>query len=213
MITARRSNGITGQTETSARGGIDVLERKTGVTNERVDLTEERGTERTEAETRELMQRNLERLMNYDRFSENQAAEKAAVKTEEPVKETPAPIKAAVSTDDDIRPTSTTMQFGDGDTSKVYNDLERSKENQSYKLNGKGKLVVALYALVVAVILALITVNTGVLKSLDNDIAALNTAYATNLQSVAMQNAEIESISSEAHIIEIAENDYGMIIK
>lgn len=213
MITARRSNAITGQTDTSARGGLDVLERK-AVASEKI--AETRMTEdsvRSEAATREIMQQNLERLMNYDRFSENQAEERAALKTEEPVQDAQAPVNAAVSTDDDIRPTSTTMQFGDGDTSKVYNDLEKSKASESYKLNGKGKLVIALYALVVAVILALIVVNTGVLKSLDRDIAALKTEYAASLRSVAAQQAEIETISSVSHIAEIAENEYGMIIK
>ena len=212
MITTRRSSGYEGYSEISSRGGTDVLERP------RTSFAENTApeTEMSEAAVRENMQRNLDRLMNYDRYSEIQA-EEAAIKTEEPVretvvKETVKPAVVAVS-DDDIRPTSTTMQFGDGDTSKVYNDLERSKEaHGSYRLNGKGKLVVALYALVVTVILALIVLNTGVLKTLDREIAELDSVRAAAMQKVAEQTAEIEYISSDAYIIEKAE-DLGMIIK
>ena len=104
------------------------------------------------------------------------------------------------------------MQFGDGDVSQVYNDLEKSKEHkESYKLNGKGKLVVALYALAVTVILALIVLNTGLLKALDGQVSALTATYAEKSASLAAQTAEIEAISSDAYITELAENEFGMI--
>lgn len=225
MITARRNNVSDSSSETSARGGIDVLERRSAF-----DVTEtdkvSAPERRSEDEERDLRRKNLDRIMNYDRYAAIQAEERAAVKVEEPVtgfapektatrveepKTAVAPEKATAK--EDITPTSTTMQFGDGDTSKVYNDLERSKESQGYKLNAKGKLVLVLYSLVVAVILALIVINTGVLKSLDRDISALNVAYIESSVKVAAQASEIESISAESHIVEIVENEYGMIIR
>ena len=198
MITTRR-NGYEVANDSSARGGIDVLERSYANVNSVAATTE------SDEQARAKMQENLDRLMNYDRYAEIEAEEQA-VKTEL-VEE---PVKA--HTDDDIRPTSTTMQFGDGDVSQVYNDLEKSKERkESYKLNGKGKLVVALYALAVTVILALIVLNTGLLKALDGQVSALTATYAEKSASLAAQTAEIEAISSDAYITELAENEFGMI--
>ena len=69
------------------------------------------------------------------------------------------------------------------------------------------------YALVVTVILALIVLNTGVLRSLSKDIAALDATYKAQVSAVAEQQAEIAEISSDAYISEIAENEYGMVLR
>lgn len=203
MITTRRSEAFGSITADNYRGGVDVLERQSAINVE---------TEREESleEKKARMQRNLDRLMNYDRYAEMQREE--AAMAEEKERET---VAEANLSEDDIRPTSTTMQFGDGDISSVYNDMERSKESEGhgYKLNSKGKLVVALYALVVTVILALIVLNTGVLKALAAEVNALNANLAEKSAILAEREAVIEEISSDYHVIEMAENEYDMIFR
>ena len=198
MITTRRSNGL--QTE-STRGGLDLLER------EAVNY-EQTAPERVESmdEAKARMQRNLDKLLNYDRYSEMEA-EKSAV-----IEDAPQMREAAYS-DEDIRPTTTTTQFIDGDP-QIFNDAAKSKsdEHVGYKLNAKGKVVVVLYALVVAVILALIALNTGVLRTLSADVNSLSATYAAKTAAIEQQNAIIAEISSPSHISEIAENQLGMVL-
>lgn len=203
MITARRSDGFTSNEK--ARGGVDLLER-----------TPARDAEETPARTESMeeakarMQRNLDRLLNYDRYSEIES-DKADVIEETAATEEKTRIRDY--SDEDIRPTTTTTQFIDGDP-QIFNDAEKSKEQRrgAYKLNAKGKLVVTLYALVVTVILALIVLNTGVLKSLSKEVAALNETYKAEASLVAAQVSEISEISSPEHIIPLAE-DFGMVLR
>ena len=209
MVTARRSVGINefADTQNTTKGGVGLLERK--VPASYAEFTEAKPVEKESIdEARERMQRNLDRLLNYDK-PEVQKAE--AVVASEVVEEVQAPVAFS---DEDIRPTSTTMQFGDGDIDQMYKEMNRqqSQEEQgSYRLNGKGKLAVVLYSLAVAVILALIFINTGVLASL----SSVNEAKAAELsgkEATLMElNAEIESISDKDYIISLAENQYGMI--
>lgn len=128
--------------------------------------------------------------------------------------EEPAPvIEPSFTEESDIRPTSTTMQFGEGEADNVYNDLTKTRENakSSYKLNAKGKIVVALYAVAVMVILALIVLNTGVLASIKSN----NSALAQNITELSGQYEEligrIEEVSSDEYVSDVAENIYNMI--
>ena len=203
MITTRRSNGF--DTTESARGGVDVLERRASIVSESAPEREE-----SMEETKARMQRNLDRLLNYDRYSEMEA-ENAAVISDAPAEEQ---TETVAMSDEDIRPTTTTTQFIDGDP-QIFNDANRSKEEHksAYRLNAKGKLVVVLYALVVTVILALIVLNTGVLKALAKDIATLDESYRVQAAAVSAQKTEIAEISSDAHIAQVAETELGMILR
>ena len=198
MITTRRQERYS-TTDNSVRGGVDLLERE--MSYEPVAPAREESMEEAKAR----MQRNLDRLLNYDRYSEMEA-EEAAVIEDAPQEE----IKAY--SDEDIRPTTTTTQFIDGDP-QIFNDAEKSKTERksSYKLNGKGKLIVAMYALVITVILALIVLNTGVLKALARDVAALDATYSARVSELTAQNAEIARLSSEERIIEVATHEYDMV--
>ncbi len=149
-------------------------------------------------QARERMQKNLDKLLNYDRYAEQVA---------EPVAEVQS------FTDDDITPTSTTMQFGNGDLDTMYQERAKAenKEKEGYYLNSKGKVVIALYALAVTIIMALIVLNTGILAKLSN-------TYETKAQALNQKAAEysaivdnIDSISSNDYVIEYAQNELGMI--
>ena len=201
MLTTRRQNETTDYADYSARGGVTLLER-------RAAFREEETTESTP----ESRRRNLLNLLNYDnpeKLEEVASSRTEAVETVAEVAQAPA------LNDEDIRPSSTTMQFGEGKTDQILNDLKRSREEEktSYKLNGKGKLVVVLYALVVTVILALIVLNTGVLTALAGNVSSLSAELADKTQAVAAQRTEIERISSADYVSDIAENDYGMELR
>ena len=208
MITTRRSEGNTinaYESETS-KGGVALLERK--------EVATVAPAEDTEARAR--MQDNLEKLLNYDRYSEIQdsvATIEAPVQELEQVVEMVNLEQQRAFADEDIRPTSTTMQFGDGDIEKLRMDMRKEEEQQtgSYRLNGKGKLVVVLYSLVVTVILALIAVNSGVLASLSNTTQAKAVEYQSKVATYNALQSEIESITSTEHIIDVATGEYGMI--
>ena len=199
MITTRRQDGNT-DTDNSVRGGVNLLER------EAVSINAAPAREESMEEAKARMQRNLDRLLNYDRYSEIEAEEKAAVIEDAPEAETKA------YSDEDIRPTTTTTQFIDGDP-QIFNDAEKSKTERksSYRLNGRGKLIVAMYALVVTVILALIVLNTGVLKSLAREVSALDATYTARISALNAQNAEIARLASEERVISVATTDYNMV--
>ncbi len=213
MVNTMRDEKTTSYT--AQRGSaIELLERKAPSYSA---ITEEKREESYE-QAKERMQRNLDKLLNYDRYSEVgyvQDIEKASVVTpekEEAIEEVVSPVAFS---DEDIKPTTTTLQFGDGEVDKVYDDMQRQKESQksSYRLNGKGKLVVVLYSLAVTVILALIVLNTGVLASLKSG----NEAKARVIQDMASEyqtlTDKIESISSDEYVIDIAEKDPQLIKK
>jgi hypothetical protein len=155
------------------------------------------------------MQENLARLMNYDRYSE-EIVDSVATET---IEEVEVVAQEQSFADEDIRPTSTTMQFGDGDIDQLKLDMKKNEDEKSgeYHLNSKGKLVVVLYALVVTVILALITINTGVLASLSGVSEAKSIELDSKIQTYNAIQSEIESISNSEYIIDYAENQLGMI--
>lgn len=200
-------------TETQRGSAIDLLERKT--TSDSAVVEERR--EETYEQAKERMQSNLQKLLNYDRFSEvgyvqdvEMASSVVAPEKEEVVEEKATPVAFS---DEDIKPTSTTLQFGDGEVDKVYSDMQRQKEAQkaSFSLNGKGKLVVVLYSLAVTVILALIILNTGVLASIRRGNEAKASVLREKVAEYQVVSQKIDSISSNDYVIEVAENDYGMI--
>lgn len=206
MVTTRRaSTEITNSAyDRGTAGGVDVLERKAfSQTNEVASVAQEE----TIDEARARMRGNLDMLLNYDRYSEQVVDSVEAPMLDEARVAEPVDIQ-----DEDIRPTSTTMQFGDGDVDQIYNEIQRDnkEETSSYRLNGKGKLVVVLYALAVTVILALIIINTGVLASLSGTREAKATELNTKIEQYQQLSANIEDISTNDYIIEQAE-ELGMV--
>lgn len=208
MVTTRRNDGEA-TVSTFKDAGVKLLERNAPSNyDERVNSAQTESAE----DDGQRMRSNLDRLLNYDRYSAVvDTAAPVDVKTEEVKSEAAAETVAA--SDEDIRPTSTTMQFGDADLDQMYKEMNRAEGDShvGYKLNAKGKVVVAIYAAIVAIIFALIVLNTGVLTTLSRS----NTVKAETLTQKAAEYSalvsEIERVSSAEHVIEVAENDFGMI--
>ena len=194
VITRRSTEMVKNSYDTTSRGGVDLLERPRAM--EQVEQTESNCVDQTER-----MQRNLYNLLNYDRFTE----EDMQVKDVEVAQETVS------FSDEDIRPTSTTMQFGD-DLEQIREEMKKSEEVEegSYHLNTKGKIAVILYSLVVTVILALIVLNTGILARFSAQEKAISASLEEKIMEYNQVMANVESISSPDYIIDIAKNQYGM---
>ena len=205
MVTTRRSSEYANSSyePRMATAGVGVLDRPERL-EEKYSTAVTVGDNTQEAEER---RRNLDKLLNYDRYTEQ-----ASVVEEKEVEQATIVNSSSLS-DEDIRPTSTTMQFGD-DIDQIRKEMNRADtvEKEGYHLNSKGKLIVTLYALAVTVILALIVLNTGVLAKL----SSVQEAKAVELNDAitryeAIQQDIIE-MSSKEHIINVAQNEYGMIM-
>ena len=140
MIITRRSSDVASEVQLNERASnVALLERKP--VN---DVVVEPKVEETYEQQQERMQKNLERLLNYDTFTQTKEAEKVV---EDVV------VSQPVNQEEDIRPTSTTMQFGDGDLDQMYKEMAvANKREKQYSLNAKGKFVIALYSLAVTLI-------------------------------------------------------------
>ncbi len=216
MITTRRSGSESGSTvlERSSAGGVGVLERKSSAILD--ELTVNNDSVETVEQARVRMRGNLDMLLNYDRFSEQTAVvDDVAEIVDEVMSEQVVAMESVDLQDEDIRPTSTTMQFGDGDIDQIYNEMHREQQQEektSYRLNAKGKLVVVLYSLAVAVILALIIINTGVLARLSGTREAKIVELNGKVSQYEQLSSEIDRVSQNDYVIEKAE-ELGMVKK
>ena len=157
---------------------------------------------------------NLEKLLNYEKYigrTEN-VIEDLAIEVKEPE------IKTApkASSNEDIMPSSTTMQFGDTDPSVFMKDMRKekavaTKHHSKFEMSTNGKILVSVYAIVIATIMALIVINTSLIASLRNAATAraekLNGLSATHQELM----TELDNISSDQYVIETATNEYNMV--
>ena len=206
MVTTTRRSSEISSTYEPAKGGVALLERPSSYSEY---ANTSAIVDENLAEEKARRQSNLDKLLNYDRYSEVQLS---MAQAEAKQQETVNVVDASTLAEEDIRPTSTTMQFGD-DIDQIRNDMNYKQEvaSDSYHLNKKGKVVVSLYALVVTVILALIVLNTGVLAKLSNITEAkANTLNQTIARYDALQ-AELDAMTDSDYIISVAENQYGMV--
>ena len=199
MVDIRRSSvDILAQ----SRESVALLERKPEVQASTAPVVEE-----TYEQQQQRMQKNLERLLNYDRYTETNMD--TAVQEEVVVD---SAVVAPVNQEEDIRPTSTTMQFGDGDIDQMYKEMATAKKREKeYSLNAKGKFVIALYSLAVTIIFALIILNTGVLASLSGvKEAKAQTLSGLQAERYALEQ-QIDSVTSPENVSKTAEDVLGMI--
>lgn len=193
MVKAQRSdNSFYSQSTT---GGVGLLERpasetanlKTSAKEENLDLA------------REKMRRNLDMLLNYDKVS---ASAVIAPEQEAQVEE----VKAEASLqDEDIRPTGTTMQFGDVDIDQMRAEMRTEEsDKKKYHITNKGKIAITIYSLIVMVIMALIVVNSGMISSYDNAISTAKAELDDKRVEYSQLQQENQHVSSDGYIIDNA---------
>ena len=149
-------------------------------------------------------------INNRAAVMEPQAPAYEAPAYEQPVYEQPAQQTAyAEEASEDLTPTMTTIQY----RSDLYRDEQRvaKEEEKGYSMTAKGKLLMCVYAIVVAVVLALIIINTSVLNNLDSSISAREAELNSVMtQSQALKD-EIAELTSDSSIISRAEEELGMV--
>lgn len=200
MITTKRSTEATNYSyeHQTSNASVALLER------EEVKPQESAITNENLEQVRAKMQSNLDKLLNYDRYNEE---------VKDSVVEEVAVVDQSFA-DEDIRPTSTTMQFGDGDIQQMYKEMNKQQTEEAsgaYKLSGKGKFVVVMYALVIAVVMAIIVINSGLLNSRQVQLQSSLDAYNSKVATYQTMLENAESLSNPDYIIEQAK-DLGMIL-
>lgn len=167
MITTKRT-GSSNTSYSQSNSSVAVLDRPA---SSYASFTSNTTNEETLGQANARMRENLQKLLNYDRYAET-------VKDSAVIEETPAQTEVetveAVQDylDEDIRPTSTTMQFGDDADVDIRNEAKTiNAPEKSYRLSTKGKVIIALYSVVVALVFALIIINTTMLSAIRGDIS------------------------------------------
>lgn len=198
MVTAKRSETSSNFYNQNA-GGVGLLERPVEVNQE---VTNTSVKENDFDQVKANMRRNLDMLLNYGKPTQD------VVEAPEKVVEE---VKNEASQEDDLRPTFTTMQFGDVDVDTIRSEMKNdTEEKKHYRLTGKGKIAVILYALTVVVVMALIILNTGIISSLNRSNAESFATLTEKRAEYQMLSSEIDSISSNEYVIDKA-TEMGMV--
>ena len=213
MVTTRREGAVISDiTRSEAKSRLGLLERTQPVSFNEVSEPEET------TETRNAnMSKNFDMLLNYEKYIE-EAKQKEL--EDQRIREMTAAAQETARTQtiekenvntEDITPSST-MQFGVEDVANLYSDMkEEEKENTRPRINARGKLLLAVYTIVVATILALIIINTSVLSSLRNNNAAAEARLNELRNNYTQVTEKLNEVSSDEHVIDIATGEYNMV--
>ena len=214
MVTTRREGAVISDiTRSEAKSRLGLLERTQPVSFNEFSEPEET------TETRNAnMSKNFDMLLNYEKYIE-EAKQKEL--EDQRIREMTAAAQETARTQtiekenvntEDITPSSTTMQFGVEDVANLYSDMkEEEKENTRPRINARGKLLLAVYTIVVATILALIIINTSVLSSLRNNNAAAEARLNELRNNYTQVTEKLNEVSSDEHVIDIATGEYNMV--
>ncbi len=170
-----------------------------------------------EKEQADTIKSNLDKILHYERYRgenkndavsvpEKQTEDRNVYSSASATAERPRIARPEEETNADLRPSSTTMQFGRDEESDIYEEVDYTKENhkEEFRLSSKGKVLIAIYSLVVAIILSLIIINSRMLKSLDSSISSYKQKADEINAEVSRIEAEIADITSEEAIGEWA---------
>ncbi len=210
MITTRRNTNS--NTQFASKSNVALLERNEPKAYNEVSTKESFTTE--DVSQKERTSNNLEKLLNYEKYLGR--TESVIEDLVEEVKTPEVKTAPKATSNEDIMPSSTTMQFGDGDPNILFNDLKKdkavaSKHQSKFEMSANGKILVSVYAIVIATILALIVINTSLIASLRNTA----TARTAKLNGLSEQHQELmeelNNISSDQYVIETATGEYNMV--
>ena len=118
-------------------------------------------------------------------------------------------VKASIVSDEDVMPSNTTMQFDKNGNPEIFDDVRslsksESKVKREYSISAKGKVLIAVYALVVATIFSLIMLNSRMLKNLDNSINNYSSQVSELSKEYSQVMGELDVAMSDETIIEKA---------
>lgn len=189
----------------------------------------------------ENMSRNLDRILNYENYRQPSAqsdvsvADRPATTTKKvysapavnfiPLNEYDMATKSAVKEDViygdvaeeetvDTMPSSTTMQFSKDEDAELYEEIKsKSKANveKNYRINTRGKILIAVYALVVVTIFSLILLNARMLRDLDGSIENYSAKVEELVDSKVRLTEQLDNARSDDTIIAKAQQ-MGMVM-
>ena len=107
--------------------------------------------------------------------------------------------------EEESTPGRTTMQFVEEEQlhTNPYEDFRGDYEvenDKRYRINTKGKVLIAVYAIVVAAIFALIILNTRLLKNMNNAISSQQSRLESLKQETEQLREELSSVSDDEEI-------------
>ena len=112
----------------------------------------------------------------------------------------------------DLYPSSTTMQFyGKKDRRYTYEDFSdnesvvEEEEESAYRINTKGKIMIAVYALVVLTIFSLIIMNTRLIKNMNTSINEQEARIEILQEENRSLQAKYEVVSSDEEVLTYAD--------
>ena len=110
---------------------------------------------------------NFEKIKNYEKYLDDT---RIPAMDEEVL--TATDNESTTYAREDIMPSATTMQFSSEQDEDVYEEIKNDKidEDKKYRINTKGKVLIAVYAIVIATIFSLIILNAKMLKNIDGTI-------------------------------------------
>ncbi len=116
----------------------------------------------------------------------------------------------AEEAEEDLTPTSTTIQY----RTDLYREEQRDlvEEKKGHQMTAKGKLLMAVYAVVVVVVLALIIINTSVLNSLDSEVSARERQLSEVVAQAQAADDRIDYLTDPDTIIQRAQDELGMVM-
>ncbi len=157
-------------------------------------------------------QRDNYRQSDYERFEEqrNHALGTRYAKDES---QEPFTQSGMRYTTDEAKPSATTLQFASEES--VNDPFENYREkgesvDKKYTINTKGKILIAVYALVVITVFALIILNTRLLKTMNATSKAKEGEIAKLSEEVNNLYSELDYVSSD-EVIEEKAAEKGMI--
>ena len=115
--------------------------------------------------------------------------------------------------DEDAYPSVTTMQFKDREANPYedYREENETYRSKRFKVTTKGKVLVAVYALVVMTILLLIVLNTRLLKNMNAQIESQQMRITTLKEETELLDKKLDYVRSDAVIEQKAASELGMI--
>ncbi len=134
-------------------------------------------------------------------FVRNARADADIFRAASPVNAVSAQAQPAVNTyveeDEDLRPTSTTIQYQTMDEAEENTRVYSVSESKRTILGKKEKTIIAVFVAIVVALLTLVIINSAVIASLNDEIAAVQNNIDTVRGAIAGVNSSISDIISE----------------
>lgn len=111
----------------------------------------------------------------------------------------------------DTLPSLTAMQWyqQNEETDDIAEEDDLNVAKKSYKISPRGKIMIAIYTLVIATIVALIAINARVLKSMEESVVEKEATVQALINQTQQLSEELEYVSSD-EVVSARAEEIGM---